>query len=82
VKKRSRSSSRKLLDRLYESSRRCASSELAREPYEADRYAKPAEDDDARISITWRVAVLVVVSTITFRYDLVSSLGGQRDARQ
>ena len=58
----------KLLDRLYEtfSAMRLVKS-FAREPYEADRYARAGEKTmNARISITWQQSLFsVMVSTIT-----------------
>jgi len=70
----------KLLDRLYEtfSAMRLVKS-FAREPYEADRYAKAGEKTmNARISITWQQSLFsVVVSTITILgTSLVLVVGG------
>jgi ATP-binding cassette subfamily B protein/subfamily B ATP-binding cassette protein MsbA len=70
----------KLLDRLYEtfSAMRLVKS-FAREPHEADRYARAGEKTmNARISITWQQSLFsVIVSTITILgTGLVIIVGG------
>jgi ATP-binding cassette subfamily B protein len=70
----------KLLERLYEtfSAMRLVKS-FAREPHEADRYARAGEKTmNARISITWQQSLFsVVVSTITIvGTGLVIIVGG------
>jgi ATP-binding cassette subfamily B protein/subfamily B ATP-binding cassette protein MsbA len=70
----------KLLERLYEtfSAMRLVKS-FAREPHEADRYARAGEKTmNARISITWQQSVFsVIVSTITILgTGLVIIVGG------
>jgi ATP-binding cassette subfamily B protein/subfamily B ATP-binding cassette protein MsbA len=75
----------KLLERLYEtfSAMRLVKS-FAREPHEADRYARAGEKTmEARISITWQQSLFsVIVSTITILgTGLILVVGGSQVMR-